>query len=166
MNKGTKAIAVILVILMMFAVFNLSANAYLPGYSHGVIPVEAGVASAVMQSDIDNKFSDYAEKGATIVYPERENGCNVVGVVVDFSKNQLVRGAKIYLNGQYIVSTGQDGRFQIKNLPEGVYDWEIRAVGYYKQAEYLNYSILHENGANIFTLFVDKQMDILLDQNG
>ena len=35
---------------------------------------------------------------------------------------------------------GEDGRFQIKNLPSGTYDWEINAAGYFA-ANYSNYDV-------------------------
>ena len=158
-----KKLIVIVALLMMLGLCDAGAYAFMPTYMDGAIPLEAGVSSAVLQSDIDNKFNGYADKSATRVYPEGENTSNVVGVVVDFSKNRLIRGAKIYLNGKYVVSTGQDGRFQIKNLPDGVYDWDVTAMGY-KAAEYNNYTVHHDSGTNIFTLFVDKSVDIVLEQ--
>lgn len=81
------------------------------------------------------------------------NLANVVGVVRDYDTEAFIPNATISVDGEVAVITGEDGRFQIKNLPSGTYDWEINAAGYFA-ANYSNYDVDSADGTTIFTFYI------------
>jgi hypothetical protein len=124
----------------------------------------------ITQEDLTNNFLDYAQESATATFPEAHSKkefvdtANVVGVVLDDESNEPIPEASIYADGAYIVSTGEDGRFQIKNMPNGTYTWTIKKEGY-RASEYLNYPIDGSAGANIYTFNISKDGNLERDRN-
>lgn len=93
------------------------------------------------------------------------DSANVVGVVLDFKTEKPISEATIYANNQKIVTSGKDGRFQITNMPNGEYDWQISAPGY-EDSRYLNYLVDGSDGANIFKFCLDTDNPIIVDREG
>ena len=125
--------------------------------------------NTVTNEDMQTHFAHYAENDATVDISDRINTvhlnepANVVGVVIDHETDELIAGAKVIINGDYIVTTGSDGRFQIRNLSSDTYDWSIEAPGYCK-ASYLNYEVDHYGGTNIFTFEISKNKSLVKDR--
>lgn len=123
----------------------------------------------VTQKDYDESFQHYALSSATVDLTlgmrtfSSEGMANVVGVVKDFDTGNLVQDAAISVDGEQLVITGADGRFQIKNMPAGVYDWEINATGYCS-ANYINYDIDSADGTTIFTFYIDRDSVVSQDR--
>lgn len=88
---------------------------------------------------------------------------NVVGAVKDYETEEMIPGATISIDGEILVATGADGRFQIRNFPSGVYDWQIDAAGYYT-AEYSNYDVDYLDGATIFTFYISDDFAVQKDR--
>ena len=76
----------------------------------------------------------------------------------------MIPGATISIGGEALVTTGTDGRFQIRNFPSGVYDWQINASGYYT-AEYSNYDVDYLDGATIFTFYISDDFAVQKDRD-
>lgn len=106
----------------------------------------------VTDYDVDTHFANYAEPGATVTLdaPEDGQGANIVGVVRSRETNEKLHGATVRVGGVE-VTTGSDGRFQIRNLPAGKHDFTVSAGGFY-DAEYLNYEAYPQSaaGATVF----------------
>lgn len=123
----------------------------------------------ITQKDYEEGFQNYALSDATVDLKENTytlsdiDLTNVVGVVKDFDTEEFISGATILINGESIVSTGDDGRFQIKNLPSGIYDWEIYTSGYCT-AYYNNYDVDSADGTTIFTFYMDDEVSIYKDR--
>ena len=90
----------------------------------------------------------------------RENQANVVGVVLDIENDNPIANACIYIDGEFIVTTGSDGRFQITNLPNGVYDWKVTSDTH-QTAQFLNYSVDDASRTNIFMFYADSDSKIV-----
>ena len=122
-------------------------------------------SESVTNEDMKTHFENYADDSATLDLPntitDDEHGiANVVGIVKDIDTGSVISGATVSVNGMIAVTTGSDGRFQIKNLPAGTYDWIVTADGY-KAAEYLNYEAYDlSSGATIFTFDLSKVQPI------
>ncbi len=119
---------------------------------------------AYTQNDLSNNFTDYAQEGAKTSFPAAisendDEGANVVGIVLDYETEEPICNAEISVNHERLVLTGNDGRFQILDFPDGKYDWHITAIGYCP-AEYKNYSVNHFEGTNIFTFYIDKNIAV------
>lgn len=116
---------------------------------------------AVTRKDLEQDFMNYAEEESTVTFPTipagnaGEPGANVVGVVLEFETEAPVSNAEVAVDGQAVVVSGEDGRFQITNTPNGTYDWTVTAAGY-KEGRYLNYSVDYLDGANIFTFYISR----------
>ncbi|WP_076420804.1 TonB-dependent receptor [Pontibacter lucknowensis] len=55
------------------------------------------------------------------------------GYVTDAAKNEALAGATVVLAGSnHITVSGQDGRYQFQNLPEGEYNLQVSYLGYNK----------------------------------
>lgn len=127
--------------------------------------------NAFSQTDLDNNFSEYAAEEATLTLPEtyseneEENTetANVVGIVLDRETEMAVANAMIVANGQELISTGEDGRFQITNMPNDEYEWKIVADEY-NDAYYKHYSVDGLDGANIFTFYISKDEAVVVDR--
>ena len=91
------------------------------------------------------------------------NLANVVGVVRDYDTEAFIPNATISVDGEVAVITGEDGRFQIKNLPSGTYDWEINAAGYFA-ANYSNYDVDSADGTTIFTFYINDDFSVSQDR--
>lgn len=116
----------------------------------------------IKQNDYEEGFRSYALSGATVdltskmrVLPNGEFA-NVVGVVKDYDTEEMVSDATISVDGNAVVTTGEDGRFQIKNIPSGTYKWKITATGY-AVANYDNYDVDSADGTTIFTFYVNHE---------
>lgn len=180
-----RIIAIILALSVMVVPF--SVDAYADGsyslYSRSLsadssTDASAFGISAIENADLENKFSNYAERSATEYvdgidmsthsFYSRETdtlytgSSNVVGIVQDFDSQLTVAGATVSVNGIVSVTTGSDGRFQIPNMPDGVYDWSISADGYLSSV-YSNYSVDHFEGTTIFTFNISKNADMSKD---
>ena len=123
----------------------------------------------VTQKDYNEGFRNYALPNATVdLAPGMraftgDNMANVVGVVKDYDTEGLVQGATISAGGEQVVITGTDGRFQIRNMPAGTYDWVIDAAGYCT-ANYSNYDIDSADGTTIFTFYIDRDSVVFQDR--
>lgn len=123
----------------------------------------------ITQSDYDDDFQHYALPEATVDMEFSVNTrfggdpTNVVGVVRDYDTEELIQNASISVNGERVVVTGEDGRFQIKNMPSGVYNWEISAAGYCP-ANYVNYDVDSADGTTIFTFYVNCNSEVFRDR--
>lgn len=129
-------------------------------------------------SDIPDEYKHYAEDSATIridgvdakahtyydpVTDTNFSGTsNVVGVVQDFESQTPISGASVSVDGNFTLTTGSDGRFQITNMPDGVYDWNVSADGYLSST-YSNYCIDHLDGTTIFTFNISVSKDMSHD---
>ena len=110
------------------------------------------------QEDVDTHFVHYASGDSRVSLPTVQTDVdsavsNVVGVVLDFEDDTPIPGALVAANGTELVSTDDSGRFQITNLPDGEYDWEVTAEGYMK-GSYFNYAVTNAGGANIFRFYL------------
>lgn len=88
---------------------------------------------------------------------------NVVGVVQDFESQSPISGATVSVDGVFTLTTDSDGRFQITNMPDGVYDWNISADGYISST-YSNYCVDHLDRTTIFTFDVSVSRDMSKDR--
>lgn len=180
-----RIIAIIVALSVMIAPCSVGAYAD-ENYSAHMesLPVNSSIdassfgISAVENSDIKNNFSNYAERSATEYvdgidvsthsFYSRETdtlytgASNVVGIVQDFESQLPISGATVSVNGTVSVTTGSDGRFQIPNMPDGVYDWRISADGY-NSSLYSNYSVDHLEGTTIFTFDISTKKDMSQD---
>lgn len=115
------------------------------------------------QKDIDTGFVHYTTGESRISLPNIHTDVdskvsNVVGVVLDFETDEPISGAVVFANGENIVVSDYDGRFQITNMPDGEYDWEVQADGYQKGI-YENYVVTSAGGTNIYRFFLSKDME-------
>lgn len=123
----------------------------------------------ITQKDYEEGFQNYALSAATVDLAvsmhtfSNSNLANVVGVVRDYDTEALIANATISVDGEAVVVTGEDGRFQIKNLPSGTYDWEINATGYFA-ANYNNYDVDSADGTTIFTFYVNDDFSVSQDR--
>lgn len=123
----------------------------------------------INQTDYAEGFQNYALSEATVDLTSRlrilpkGKPANVVGVVKDFDTEKMISNAVISVNGNAVVTTGEDGRFQIKNIPSGKYNWEISATGY-TAANYNNYDVDSADGTTIFTFYVNRDYAICQDR--
>lgn len=123
----------------------------------------------ITQYDYENRFKNYALPEATVDIASKLRGvsedklANVVGVVKDYNTDEMISGAIISVNGEDIVVTGEDGRFQIKNIPSGTYDWQID-VNEYTVANYNNYDVDSADGTTIFTFYVNRDKEVVRDR--
>lgn len=134
--------------------------------SKGTLLYETDV---ITQNDYEEGFQNYARTDATVdLAMSRQTFsdsdlANVVGVVKDYDTETLIAGATISVDGESIVATGSDGRFQIKNIPSGVYDWEVSATGY-QVANYINYDVDSADGTTIFTFYINDDSAVSQDR--
>ncbi len=123
---------------------------------------------AFTQKDIDNNFNNFAEANATInLLAERAksyNTANVVGVILDYDTKEPIANAIINANNNDLVRSGSDGRFNITNMANGNYDWQISVDGY-QEAKYLNYTVDGSDGTTIFTFYIQKDKQIIFDHD-
>lgn len=108
------------------------------------------------------EYQNFANITSTYTYSNaKAPGANVVGTVLNMD-DVPVSGALISV-ADLNIYTDKDGKFQIKNMPENVYDWYVSAEGY-ENAEYLNYSISLVCGTNIFKFRLDPEQKIFKDR--
>lgn len=50
--------------------------------------------------------------------------------MLDHNTEQPVCGATIFVDGEEIVETDENGRCQMKEFPSGVYNWTVISEGY------------------------------------
>lgn len=117
------------------------------------------------QDDIDTNFVNYASGESRNTLPNVYTGIdsevsNVVGVVLDFETDEPIGEAIVSANGNDIVVTDIDGRFQITNMPDGIYDWTIQADGY-QDGIYENYVVTSAGGTNIYRFYLSKEMEYI-----
>lgn len=123
----------------------------------------------VTLKDFEEGFLNYAQSDATVDFAADRNvysasgPANVVGAVKDYETEEMIPGATISIDGEILVTTGADGRFQIRNFPSGVYDWQIDASGYFT-AEYSNYDVDYLDGATIFTFYISDDFAVHKDR--
>lgn len=121
---------------------------------------------AFSQKDLNDNFLHYTEGDSRADLPQPysvEEAANAVGVVLDQATNQPIPNATIFVDETALVCTGDDGRFQITNLPNGTYDWRVAAAGYY-DSQYLNYSVHWVDGTDIFTFYLSDSATIVQDR--
>lgn len=113
---------------------------------------------AVTQEDLNSGFQNYAATAATTSFGLRtktivaqDELANVVGMVIDYDTEEPVVGATVYIDGNPLVMTDGDGRFQIEDVVQGTYDWSVTSAGYCT-AYYLNYDVDAADGATIFAV--------------
>lgn len=122
----------------------------------------------ITQDDYEQGFQNYANNkvdftNGTYVLSQKD-AANVVGVVKDYDDDSLICGATIYVDGNEIISTGKDGRFQVANVPNGKHDWMISAEGY-SVAHYLGYDVDNADGTTIFTFYISRDFTITKDRD-
>lgn len=144
----------------------------LPSTTASIEKWEFSPNATFTQEDRDNNFIKYASPDATTTLSSNsasamnkssDGSANVVGVVLD-TADKPISGATIYANDQKIISTGKDGRFQITNMPNAIYDWKISAPGY-EDSHYLNYPVDGSAGANIFKFRLDTDNPTVVDRD-
>lgn len=121
---------------------------------------------AFSQKDLNDNFLHYTQGDSRADLPQPDNieeVANAVGVVLEQDTNRPVSGATIFVDETALVCTGDDGRFQITNLPNGVYNWRIAAADYY-DSQYLNYSVHWADGADIFTFYLSDSASIVKER--
>ncbi len=125
-------------------------------------PTNAGHEAT--QEDVENGFRDYAEADSQYVFPniEGQKTVNVVGDVCDIDSGYEVplAGVKVVV-GELTLITDHRGRFQIKNMPAGKYDWHISAAGY-KKSTCLHWVAEGETSINVF--YISKEKEFLEDK--
>lgn len=119
---------------------------------------------ALTAVDLKDNFEHYAEPEATVTIPETYDPedrykSNVVGVVLDASDNTPIANASVYVDGEFVVATGSNGRFQILGLLSGTYDWTVM-TDTHKEGQFLGYTI-GDYSTDIFTFYVDKDEEII-----
>ena len=122
--------------------------------------------AAYNQSDFDDRFQTYAQGNSQVILPQtysRNDGANVVGVVLDETTREPVENAAISVNGTVLVYTDENGRFQIKNMPDGTYDWKVSKSGY-QDSLYENYDVAWENRVDIFNFMLSQDAPISKDR--
>lgn len=113
--------------------------------------------------DVEKNFEDYADvsyTSPTTLSQEETKLSNVVGTVFDKENSKPVEGVKIFVNDEEMAETDKSGRFQIRNLPDGLYNWKLLKEGYY-QAEYNGYGVNAIWGASIFNFHISKDKTIV-----
>lgn len=122
---------------------------------------------AFCQKDLNDNFLHYAIGDSCLTLPTSYNlsdtVANVVGVVLDEETDEPIPGATVSVDGELFVTTDLDGRFQIRNLPNGTYVWGIFANDY-QNARYINYSVDWASGTDIFTFKISKVHEIIKDR--
>lgn len=125
---------------------------------------------ALTQEDVDNHYQNYADASATYYFQEDRNNAaesvNCVGTVMDWDNEErvVIPNATLEFNGERIIVTDQNGRFQIPDLPTGEYDCIIRADGY-KDAKYLNMRIDNVGSSVIGFFYLSAKSEIQEDRN-
>lgn len=125
---------------------------------------------ALTQEDVDNHYQNYADASATYYFQEDRNNAaesvNCVGTVMDWDNEErvVIPNATLEFNGERIIVTDQNGRFQIPDLPAGEYDCTIRADGY-KDAKYLNMRIDNVGSSVIGFFYLSAKSEIREDHN-
>lgn len=123
----------------------------------------------ITQKDYEEGFQNYALSDATVDFAAEIQTftnttlANVVGVVRDYNTEELIPNATISVDGEDVIVTGSDGRFQLKNFPSGTYSWEISAPEYYT-AEYSGYDVDYADGTTIFTFYISDDFAISQDR--
>ena len=124
---------------------------------------------AFTQEDLNDNFKNYATGESRISLPKTYldgavETANVVGIVLDLQEKTPIEGATVAANGDVLVSTDCNGRFQIVNMPDGKYTWTVTASDYF-DAQYKNYFVDHFEGANIYTFYIDDEKSIMKDRD-
>lgn len=123
----------------------------------------------ITRKDFEEGFQNYALSDATVDFAadmcaySGSEPANVVGVVKDYDTEEMIPGAAVSVDGETVVVTGEDGRFQIKNFPSGVYDWQVSAAGYHT-ADYSNYDVDYADGTTIFTFYISDDFAVHKDR--
>lgn len=120
------------------------------------------------QEDVDTHFVHYSSGSSRVslpaVYTSVDSDIsNVVGTVLDFETDEPISGARIFANGIELVSTDSSGRFQITNLPDGTYDWEVTANDYMK-GSFLNYEVSKSGGTNICCFYLSRDTEYISER--
>lgn len=109
------------------------------------------------QVDLKNNFSNYATEDSTVnfstVAKKNVPTANVVGIVLDFYSDEPISGAEVFVNDEPLVIVGDDGRFQVYGMPDGIYDFMVIADDY-KDSMFYNYSIDAFEDTVIFTFYM------------
>ena len=125
-----------------------------------------GETTVLTEADVNNGYEDYAAETATVTLSQNSRtnvkSTNVIGIVLDNKTNEPISNATISYGNNMYVKTDSEGRFNIVNLPDGIYSWIINADTY-KAAEYLNYDLDVAWGTNIFIFYIDKDESIVKD---
>lgn len=164
-----KILAVMLAVALSSSVMGVHAEEMGKETGSGDKAILSSETDAVTQKDYNESFQHYALPNATVDLAlgvsrfSIEDPANVVGVVKDYDTEDLIRGAAISVDGEQVVITGEDGRFQIRNMSAGIYDWEINAAGYCT-ANYSNYDVDSEDGTTIFTFYINHNSPISQDR--
>ena len=153
--KGLLAVfAVILLIIGGLGASTLGTHAFSTNESLGDIFVP------YTTEDYASEFTDYASTKVT--YGARSGSkTNAVGTIIDKDTNVPLAGVLVTVNGLTLI-TDSNGRFQIKGLPDGYYNYTIR-YNEYSDAEYLNYPVFEANGADIYLFAISKTEEISKD---
>lgn len=149
------------VIISLLIITTLIVNSIIPINKYRYIVDEDIVlideTDVITNEDYASNFYSYASPECIKDYKKDfpltfSKAVNVVGVVKDYYSERTIAGAKISVEG-YTAVTDDNGRFQIRNLPAGKYEWIITAEGYYT-ASYKNYRVCFEDKTDIFTFFI------------
>ena len=112
------------------------------------------------QMDREQNFLHYAESISTptLKAENSSTGSNTVGTVIDSETNEPIENVELITNTGIIVKTDRNGRFQVKNLPDGKYTWTLSAK-HYLDAKYKDYPVL-SIGTNIYLFKLSKNRAI------
>ncbi len=125
---------------------------------------------AITQYDLDTDFQDYAQDDSRVIFPQKgfalfpgtlPNG-RAVGVVVDHITDTPIPNAAISVDGTALVTSDENGRFQIEHIPDGYYDWDVTADDY-QPGHFKNYDVWKDDGASIFTFHLRKDREMVRD---
>ena len=129
---------------------------------------------AFTEEDIARKFEDYTKNVVifdSVAYygmgavSEGDLKCEgrVVGVVYDENTGDFLVNAEVSFEELGLsVSTGEGGRFDVVNLPDGRYTRIVQADGYQDEV-YLDMPVSQAVGVDIYSLALSKKHDIVKD---
>lgn len=129
---------------------------------------------AFTEEDIARKFENYTETvvafDAAVYYGVGADSIGnlkcegrVVGVVYDENTGDFLVNATVSFEELGLsVSTGEGGRFDVVNLPDGRYTITVHADGY-QDAVYQDMPVSHSVGVDIYSLAVSKKHGIVKD---
>lgn len=108
---------------------------------------------------IQKKYENFSSKSVTYNQDTKQKfNTNVVGEVVDAESGEKIVNAVICID-DFSVQTDEEGKFQVRNMPNGYYTFTVSKDGYY-EGVYKNYPISEHNGTDIYKFFISKSQSI------